>query len=375
MLQGAAALSLAGGAARAATASEVPVVPGQPGLILTPSGPGWWDSERVSCPRVLREADGRWKMWYYGRDPTFDRSVALPTGRVGLATSPDGVHWTRVRGAGVMGSVLDPSPDQGRFDAAFVGSSDVHRTADGYEMYYFGGSAATTTLRGHVTRGFPARPGRATSPDGLRWTRHDGPYDGAILDVGPPGAFDHQMVGWPQVMRGKDGGRRLYYHTVDAQMGFAVGLATSADGKTWDKVGPVLTRGAEDDFDGRGPGTRHVFLSGGRYVMLYEGFDLKGRVAIGLALSDDGEHWTKVRGPLKGGAVFEPGALGPGSWDGRAVGTPWVVAMPDGGHRLYHVGNTNPSSGPAATEMATVHQIGLAVAEGGDFTRWRRWGA
>jgi hypothetical protein len=152
-------------------------------------------------------------------------------------------------------------------------------------------------------------------------------------------------------------------------------MATSADGKTWEKVWPVLTRGSGDDFDARGPGTRHVFLSGGRYVMLYEGFGAGPGVAIGLALSDDGEHWTKARGPLKGGAVFEPGPNGSASWDGRAVGTPWVVAMPDGGHRLYHVGNTNPASGPAVTEMATIHQIGLAVAEGGDFMRWRRWGA
>ncbi len=51
----------------------------QPGLVLGPGPEGWWDSERVSSPQVLREPDGTWKLWYYGRDATFDRLVNLPT--------------------------------------------------------------------------------------------------------------------------------------------------------------------------------------------------------------------------------------------------------------------------------------------------------
>ena len=276
-----------------------------------------------------------------------------------------------------MGAVLDPSDDPDRFDAAFVAVGDVHRTAAGYEMIYFGGSSAMATIRGKMTRGFPARAGRAVSPDGVHWTRVDGPYHGAMIDVGAPGQFDANMIGWPQVVRGKDGVLRLYYHTVHPTLGFAVGLATSADGRAWDKVGPVLTRGAGDAFDTGGPASRCVFVSGDRYVMLYEGFDADNRVAIGLAVSDDGEHWEKQRGPLRGGAVFEPAPGGPARWDGRAVGTPWVLAMPDGGHRLYYVGNTNPAgfAGVAAPEKQVVHQIGLAVAENADFMRWRRWGA
>ncbi|MEA5559504.1 hypothetical protein [Nodularia spumigena] len=40
----------------------------QPGLVLAPGTEGWWDSERVSSPQVIRCPDGTWKMWYYGRD-------------------------------------------------------------------------------------------------------------------------------------------------------------------------------------------------------------------------------------------------------------------------------------------------------------------
>ena len=33
----------------------------QPGLVLAPGPEGWWDSERVSGPSVMRGADGVWK--------------------------------------------------------------------------------------------------------------------------------------------------------------------------------------------------------------------------------------------------------------------------------------------------------------------------
>ena len=33
------------------------------GRIFGPGPEGWWDSERVSCPRVLRNPDGGWIMW------------------------------------------------------------------------------------------------------------------------------------------------------------------------------------------------------------------------------------------------------------------------------------------------------------------------
>ena len=101
---------------------------GQPGLALSAGPEGWWDSERVSCPAVIREADGNWKMWYYGRDATFDRMVNMPTGRTGLAVSSDGKSWERVRGPLTMGAVLEPAEaGTDRFDNSHVGVSCVYR--------------------------------------------------------------------------------------------------------------------------------------------------------------------------------------------------------------------------------------------------------
>jgi len=67
--------------------SEEVTLGDQPGLVFGPGPEGWWDSERVSEPQILREPDGTWKMWYYGRDATFDRTIGLQSGRCGMAMS------------------------------------------------------------------------------------------------------------------------------------------------------------------------------------------------------------------------------------------------------------------------------------------------
>ncbi len=151
------------------------------GLILGPGPAGSWDSERVSCPRVLREADGSWRMWYYGRDATFDRDINLPTGRVGVAESADGIHWQRVRGPLTMGAVFEPHPDPARFDSGHVGISDIQRRDGLYWMWYLGGKSVAPA---GGRKGFPMLPGAAISGDGLHWTRLDGPYEGAMLAAG-----------------------------------------------------------------------------------------------------------------------------------------------------------------------------------------------
>ena len=199
----------------------------QPGLILTPGPKGWWDSERVSCPRVLRDRFGIWRMWYYGRDPSFDREINLPTGRCGLAISRDGIQWRRVRGPLTKGSVFEPSSDLNRFDSAHVGVSDIQFAHNQYWMSYFGGNNTVSSVGQFKAKGFPLRPGFAVSNNGINWQRIEGPYRGAILDVGQPGEFDAAYCGWPQVLHEEDGTSKLYYHTLNPEEGFQIGLAVS----------------------------------------------------------------------------------------------------------------------------------------------------
>ena len=367
---------LAAGAALATIDAEAAVkTPKGPGLIMSEGPSGWWDSERCSCPRVLRNADGTWSMWYYGRDPSFDDAFTLPTGRIGHARSNDGITWERVRGPLTMGAVMEASPDKTRFDCGHVGVGGVSRQGEELVMWYFGGDETVTTTPRSTSKGFPMRAGRATSRDGLNWTRTPGPYRGALIDVGKPGDFDAVMVGWPHLLAENDGSYKLYYHTLSATEGFMACVAVSSDGLKWDKFGPVLKRGPEDSFDRNGVGSRHVSKIGGRYVMFYEGNDGKWFGGIGLAESRDGLTFRRVKGPDRGGCVLAAPPRDSDRFDSHGIGTPWLV--PDGDRfRLYYVGATSAVAGDMESgESRNIHRIGLAFSDGADLTRWTRNGA
>jgi hypothetical protein len=346
-----------------------------PGLIFGPGEDGWWDSERVSCPKVMRLADGSWKMWYYGRDAAFDRQIGLPTGRVGLATSSDGIHFTRVRGPLTMGSVFEPHPDPARFDSGHVGVNDVHYRDGKYWMWYFGGDQSTIQIGPGTIKGFPMRPGLALSGDGINWLRVEGPYRGALLDAGKPGDFDALMVAWPQVIPWDDGSWRMYYHTVDAALNYYAAWAESADGLRWEKRGKVLgPSGVKGSFDDRGVATRHIIRLNGRWTMFYEGCRDIGTPMqvdrqIGAAVSDDGVNWERVPGPNADNSVIAA-STAEDPWDIR-LGCPHVVPLPDGSLRLYYIGSDERDG---EGELDTVNQIGVAVSDG-DITQWRRWEA
>jgi hypothetical protein len=342
------------------------------GLILAPGPAGHWDDAKASCPRVLRGADGTWRMWYYGRDGTFDPEINLPTGRCGLATSADGITWHRVTGPLTHGAVFEPHPDPARFDSAHVGVSDIAWRDGLYWMGYFGGDQNRVKLGDRDYKGLLLRPGCAISRDGVHWLRLDGAHRGALLDLGPPGSFDSAICAWPQIVHCHDGLWRMYYHSRDPQRAvFVVALAESSCGLHWTKRGELLGPGAPDGFDALGIGTRHVIRHGGQYLMFYEGVRPEGH-SIGLATSEDGVHWTRRPGPEPDGSVFAHAPSGSGRWDAFAVGTPWVVPLPDGAFHLYYVG-VNESPEGFRNELAMVHQIGLAVSVGSDYTRWRRW--
>jgi len=349
---------------------------GQAGLVFGPGPEGWWDSERVSSPQVVREEDDSWKMWYYGRDETFDRMVNLPTGRCGMAVSKDGITWERVRGPRTMGAVFEPVPaTEDRFDNAHVGISDIYREDGLYWMWYLGGDQRVIDLptpQGvFKAKGVMMQPGCALSRDGLNWVRLRGPFRGAFLERGKQGEWDSLFCSWPRVLRDDDGTYKMYYHTLNpAVFSFEIGMAVSEDGFNWKKRGRILTAGAPGSFDEGGVSCRHVLKVNGKYVMFYEGMDKQAYYCIGLAVSDDGITWKKDdSGEQPGGPVFCHAPKGSGRWDARAVGAPFVVPMPDGSFRMYYIGANEGGH----DELSTQHQIGMAVSDGGNYRKWTRW--
>jgi hypothetical protein len=316
-------------------------------------------------------------MWYYGRDVTFDRMINLPSGRCGMAVSKDGIAWERIRGPLTMGAVLEPVPaTEERFDNAHVGISDIYYDSGLYWMWYFGGdqTAIDLTILGSTvkTKGFIMRPGCAISRDGLNWIRLEGPHHGAFLDHGGPDDWDMLFCSWPRVLKDDDGSYKMYYHTYNLKKeSCLIGMAISEDGLHWRKVGQILGPGKPGSFDDGGVSCRYVLKFDDGYVMFYEGYDSSGYYSIGLALSNDGMKWRKDdAGEQPGGPVFCHAPKGSGRWDAHSVGTPYIVSMTDGSYRMYYIGANEGGH----DELSARHQIGLAVSDGSDFRKWRRWG-
>jgi len=78
------------------------------GAVLDVGGPGTFDDKWATCPSVLREGDG-YRMWY---SSYFNGNNGL--GGIALATSKDGLSWTREHG----GRPVLPLGPEGAFDDA-----------------------------------------------------------------------------------------------------------------------------------------------------------------------------------------------------------------------------------------------------------------
>ncbi len=139
--------------------------------------------------------------------------------------------------------------------------------------------------------GDPPQVGLATSRDGLRWTKLPSP----VLRPGPRGSWDEMGVADPYVLRV---GQTLYMYFLgqDRARRQRLGLATSNDGVHWVKLrsNPVLDLGPPGSFDEVGLGEPAVWRAFGRYWMLYTGRDRHERRRIGIATSSDGVRWSRL---------------------------------------------------------------------------------
>jgi hypothetical protein len=256
------------------------------GAILDNGASGTFDSYLTYRPFVLHDG-AVWRMWFNGSTEPFN----CPTGtlalnrRIGYAESGDGAHWTKIYdGPGPGGSVL-PLGDAGSIDAQQVGYVWVIKDSAEYKMYYSANDAGNFW-----------RVALATSTDARHWTKKPGKLTGgAILDLGPTGAFDVACAYQPSVVKEADQLYRMWYRGCQAPGQFGgpslgvIGYAESNDGITWVKIaqtgprGEALGTGPAGAFDSGGLTTPAVFLDGSTWRMYYAGFDTTGRYSIGLA--------------------------------------------------------------------------------------------
>ena len=266
-------------------------------IVENGTGANDFDTFLTYRPYVLHDGS-IYRMWYNGSTAPFNcpnNALALNR-RIGYAESPDGVHFTKMNtGPGPGGSVL-PLGGPGSIDERQVGYVWVIKDTNEYKMYYSANDAPPAT----ATESTPNfwRVALATSPDGRTWTKKPGKLTGgAVLDLGPTGAFDVACAYQPSVFKERDQLYRMWYRGCQGARGVTggpsqgvIGYAESNDGISWVKVpqdgrpfGAALVAGVPGTFDSGGLTTPSVFLDGNTWNMYYAGFDTTGVFLTGLA--------------------------------------------------------------------------------------------
>jgi predicted GH43/DUF377 family glycosyl hydrolase len=164
--------------------------------------------------------------------------------------------------------------------------------------------------------GEPFQIGLARSRNGHQWQRNGAP----VLARGPYGSWDERGVADPYVIRAGRG-YYMFYLGMDRARRQRLGVAASDDGVSWYKLrgNPILELGEYGAFDANGLGEPAVWVSRGYYWMLYTGRDAGEMRRLGLARSRDGVRWQKL--PMV--------IAGEQAWDSKVICDPAVITNRD----------------------------------------------
>jgi hypothetical protein len=183
-----------------------------------------FDSVAAFGASAVREGTA-YRLWYTGwsgaHAPVSPGVVRAVGFAIGLASSPDGVSWTKQAGSAGAGAVLAPGA-AGEPDAGGAGQPSVLRDRDLWRMRY------------ECFDGARSRICSAASADGFAWAK-----EGIALDAAAEGAADALGLRNPVVVR-RSGAYELWYQgQAAAAPHYRVLRASSPDGKTWTRLGEV----------------------------------------------------------------------------------------------------------------------------------------
>ncbi len=183
--------------------------------VISPGSNGSWDDVFVDSHCIIK-VDTIYHMWYAGANGTYVR--------IGHATSPDGVSWTK--------DVNNPVLRNGTFsswDYPRVEAPNVIFENNTYHMWYSGGDHSNWQI------------GYATSVDGVNWTKHAG---NPVLKRGLAGRWDDTYTGFCSVLLDTVTSKyQMWYvgsdtsmiHLTPWKVTCQIGFAISEDGITWEK--------------------------------------------------------------------------------------------------------------------------------------------
>ena len=290
--------------------------------VLNFGASGSWDDEGVVLPSVIFDSD-TFKMWYYGDDGSATR--------IGYATSPDRVTWTKSVSNPVLNLGLS-----GSWDDASILEPTVLFDGSIYHMWYQGFDGSKRQI------------GYATSTDGVTWTKNG---SNPVLNLGPSGSWDDAELRQPFVILDGELYRMWYTGSNGSIQQF--GYATSTDGVSWTRHdgNPIMGRGSSGSWDSVWMASPRVLMNGSSYEMIYSAFG-GSNVRIGYATSQDGLAWTKY----DGNPVLNQGSNG--TWDDKFMFVGSVILSDstydmwyggfDGG--TWRIGYATSNVGPVSVE-------------------------
>lgn len=185
-----------------------------PEPVLDIGDAGMFDDAGVTPLCVVRDGEGRLRMYYAG----WQRHVRIRYSLfLGLAFSDDdGASFTRARTVPVL--------DRWDGQETVRSSGHVRRDGSAWHLWYAGGGDwVTDPVTGSVKPRYALR--HLTSGDGIRF---DGPGEVVLA----PAGGDEIGFARPHVLASGDG-LRMWYSLRTLSRGYRIGYAESADGRTW----------------------------------------------------------------------------------------------------------------------------------------------
>jgi predicted GH43/DUF377 family glycosyl hydrolase len=236
---------------------------------VVPHGPAdSWEEKSSDC-QTVGYFGGQYMMWYVGTP----KSLRC---QIGLATSPDGINWTKHPENPVL--KLGPS---GSWDSGILICQHVlfDQAENIFKIWYVGG------INGIYGIGY------ATSPDGINWAKYPG---NPVMPVTAP--WEGTNLEGQSVIK-TDAGYQMWYAGYDTSNDKAMlGYATSPDGINWTKHpdNPIFTPADPSQWDGYSVDEPDIHYWDGTYHMWYKGWKKPFGVSwIGHATSSDGVHWER----------------------------------------------------------------------------------
>lgn len=232
-----------------------------------------YDNQGISVSSTIKHNSKYYS--YYGGSDGVRKSI-------NLATSIDGINWTKFAGNPVVkadlsnpyicerGGVSDPfiffDPDENIFKLWFTANCEPQAT--GVPRYWIK---------------------YATSQDGITWSIRSQPVLSSSF------IWDNEIVAQPTVLK-ENGIYRLWFGARSSVTGNTIGYASSTDGINWIKKStPALTASAGWEYSG--VGGPEIEKINNQYVLFYHGSVIEPKT-IGFATSSDAQTWTKSALPI-----------------------------------------------------------------------------